>query len=448
MVVPRWSPLRLASAALAVLFLPLAAATPEVRDPSQATAFVDGASDYFEFAPGEGTTAGVVWTLTAPDGATLAIARTGTGTGTQPTSFYLDGRPRAGNFVQWRATGSLAGAAADGTWLVQNTHAAGPAFVAPPVYISDDVDDSGSTPGPTLSVRSKAAHWGVNTFDPTTVTQAWNWHETVGTWSEPSTLPNTLPTVIDSPNEARQEDPQFARFFAPAGGPAGRSIPGASDSETIPGQDIDTPPFTLPATCTAGPCDAETPLGSTPSETVPEQCTLDACNEETPLVTPGQPVGRTCAPLDVVCLGPFSVPPQDLGDAPAVCDAAVCLGPITVPSQDLGDAPAVCDVAGDVCVGPIPVPAQDVVETQPITVAVGFTGLDVLADPHAAELTSVGPFDVVVPVPVIGDVPVTVCASTCPFPVSPEGETVGSVTVTVTVGAEEHSVTVPLGSSV
>ena len=180
-----------------------------------------------------------------------------------------------------------------------------------------------------------------------------------------------------------------------------QTVPGASGSETVPAQDVNTPPFTVPATCT-----------------------VNACNAETPLVTPAQPVPRTCAPLELVCIGPFTVPPQDFGDAPAVCD-----------------------VAGVICVGPIPVPAQDVVETQAITVSVDFTGLDALADPHAGELTSIGPFNEEVPVPLIGDVPVTVCGATCPFPVFPEGETVGSMTITVTVGSESESVTIPLGSS-
>jgi hypothetical protein len=252
--------------------------------------------------------------------------------------------------------------------------------------------------------------------------------------------------LSDAPDEGPEEDPQFVRFFAPTGEPVTQSIPAMGQSQTIPGQDVDTPPVTIPATCTVNQCHAETPLVDTPPVTIPATCTANQCTAETPVVTPAEPMPRTCAPLDVICFGPFTVPSQDLGDVPAVCDALepICIGPITIPAQDTGNAPAVCDAAGELCVGPIPVPAQDVVETQPVTVSVDFTGLDLLADPHAAELTSIGPFHEVIPVPGIGDVPVDVCASTCPFPVSPEGETVGSLTITVTVGAEEHSITVPL----
>lgn len=434
---------RLASAALAVLLLPLAAATPEVRDPSEATVFVDGSTDYFEFSSGALWGVGNTWDVIAPDGRVLTLTKTAALAGTAPTSFYLDGTPRAGNTDQWTASASLDGAAADGTWTL----------VAPASwYNSHGGAGPTASPGPTLAVQGKAISFGVWVGPGQTSQQLWNWHRTTGTWTEPSTLPPVSTTYDDPVDEGPEEDPQYARFFAETVGPQSQSVPGASDSETVPAQDVDTPPFTIPATCTLTQCTVETPLGSTPPVTLPATCTVAPCTSETPLVTPAQPVPETCVPplVPLLCVGPFTVPALDLGDAPAICATVgvVCLGPIPIPSQDLGSAPAVCDAAGEVCVGPFPVPAQDVVETEDITVAVDFTGLDAAADAHAGEIGSIGPIVEVVPVPLIGDVPLTLCPATCPFPVLPEGETVGNVTVTVTVGDEEESVTIPLGASV
>lgn len=129
---------------------------------------------------------------------------------------------------------------------------------------------------------------------------------------------------------------------------------------------------------------------------------------------------RTCTPLDLVCVGPFTIPEQHVADVPAICDAAgfACIDEQNIPSQHLGDTPE-------------------------ITVAVDFTGLDVFADPHAGELTTIGPIE-----ENVGGIPVTICASTCPFPVPPEGETLGSVTVTVVIDGDEHSETVSLDASV
>ncbi|MHB1260671.1 MAG: hypothetical protein ACYC2H_03035 [Thermoplasmatota archaeon] len=441
MVVQWWSPVRLASVALAVLFLPLTTATPEVRDTSEATVFVDGNADYFEFAGlGVAFYVGQSWSITAPDGLQAFVISVEFGARGQPTSFFLDGTPRGGSTSDWMWIGDLSNAAADGTWLIRST------------YIDSTDQDTNQTernPGPTLSVQGKAIHWTVESENPQTFNQLWNWHMTTGTWNEPSTVPDSKLDTVDSPVEGFEEDPQFARFFAPLADPVSQSVSGDSESQTIPGQDIDTPPFTIPATCVLGPCNSETPLGSTPPATIPATCTLAPCQSETPLVTPAQPVPETCVPL-LLCVGPFTIPAQDLGDAPAVCDAAepVCVGPIPIPAQNLGEVPAVCDVAGEICVGPFPVPAQDVVETPPVTVAVDFTGLDAAADPNAGEIGSIGPIVQVIPVPIIGDVPVTICPTTCPFPVSPEGETVGSLTITVTVGSEEESYTIPLGQSV
>jgi hypothetical protein len=226
---------------------------------------------------------------------------------------------------------------------------------------------------------------------------------TSGVWNEPSTLPISFLSA-DLPDESPEEDPQFARFFVPLGGPQSQTVPGASDSRTVPGQDVNTPPVTIPASCTLGPCNAETPL-----------------------VTPAQPVPETCVPPVISLL---------------------CVGPFTIPAQDLGDAPAICDAAEQVCVGPFPIPAQDVVETEDVTVAFDFTGLDAIADAHEGELTAIGPFVEIIPVPVIGDVPVTLCPSTCPFPVMPEGSTAGSVTITVTVGDQSEERTIPLDQGV
>lgn len=103
----------------------------------------------------------------------------------------------------------------------------------------------------------------------------------------------------------------------------------------------------------------------------------------------------------------------------------------------------VCDTAGFACIDPQTIPSEHLGDTPEVTVAVDFTGLNVFADPHAGELTSIGPF--VVPTPFA---PVTLCASTCPFPVLPEGETLGSVTVTVIIDGNTYSETVPLDQSI
>jgi hypothetical protein len=427
---------------LAVLFLPLVSADPEIRDASEATVFVDGDSDFFEFAYGYSLSPGTGWTIVGPAGGQLALQQPNPQrpSSLAPERWRLDGTQLAGA-SSWIAAGNLDGEPADGTWTL----------IATGLYDSYDAGPSGWThPGATLSIQGKAIHFGTRYVSAGSEVQLWNWHQTTGTWNEPSTVPNPPnPALTDQPDESPEEDPQFARFFASTSGPVRQSISGVSESQTVPGQDVDTPPFTIPATCTVAQCHVETPLVDTPPVTAPATCTAGPCNAETPLVTPAEPVPRTCAPLEVICFGPFTVPSQDLGDVPAICDALepVCIGPITIPAQDTGNAPAVCDAAGELCVGPIPVPAQDVVETQPVTVSVDFTGLDLLADPHAAELTSIGPFHEVIPVPGIGDVPVEVCAATCPFPVSPEGESAGSLTITVTVSAEQRNLTVPLDSS-
>jgi len=153
-----------------------------------------------------------------------------------------------------------------------------------------------------------------------------------------------------------------------------------------------------------------------------------------PIVVPDTPVPRTCAPLDLVCIGPFTIP----GFSETIPGQDE-----EVPGQHVTDVPAICDAAGFACIAEQNIPSQHLGDTPEVTVAVDFTGLDVFADPHAGELTTIGPFHFDV-----GPIPVDVCASTCPFPVPPEGETLGSVTVTVTIDGDEYSETVPLDQSV
>jgi hypothetical protein len=429
-MVPRWSPLRPASAAMAVLLLPMvvpaASAAPTV-------VFSDG----FESGLGQWEAAAFV----------TADAACGTASGSKAAHF-------AGG-------GGIVGVSQDR--LLQT----------PPLDLQGSTDVSywfnaptGGDPGFCWGAWDVKGPEGTVLFEYSTDGVAWrlihSHHQATSGFVQVSIA---LPPEASSPaTRLRWHQPthNYAQEFAiddvlvttdpsAVSRPEPIQVPGTSRSETVPGQDVDTPPSTIPATCTLAQCHAETPLVDTPPATVPATCTVGPCRSETPLVTPAQPVPETCVPpmLPLLCLGPFTIPSQDLGDVPAVCGALapVCIGPVTVPGQDTGNAPAVCDAAGRLCVGPIPVPAQDVAETDDITVAVGFTGLEVLADPHAAELTAIGPFTETVPVPVIGDVPVTVCPATCPFPVSPEGETMGSLTITVIVGSEQRSVTVPLDAS-
>jgi hypothetical protein len=193
----------LASVALTALLLPTSA-TPEARCAGDAEAFVDGAADSFTFAAGDEADVGASWLLVSPGGATLLLTKTASARSSDGVSFFLDGSPRAGATDQWSAVGDLDGAAADGTWTVA---VAG-------FYASADSLTGVEAPGATLSVQGKEARFGADFFSPDTWVQTWNWHETNGTWEEPSTVPS-IGIGGDGPAEGPEESPLDARVFLP-----------------------------------------------------------------------------------------------------------------------------------------------------------------------------------------------------------------------------------------
>lgn len=162
-----------------------------------------------------------------------------------------------------------------------------------------------------------------------------------------------------------------------------------------------------------------------PVETGPV-CTDPACDAETPVETEEVPVEKTCAPAGVFCAGPFTVPPQDVFTVPAPCS--------------LDDVDDVCDTSvsqESVFLGHVP----------SLSYSIRSEGIHVEADAHDGEFSPVGPLVVTVPVPGIGDVPLTFCDQTCPVPVPPEGSTEGALTLVVYVDGEPEPVTVPLGAA-
>lgn len=207
----------------------------------------------------------------------------------------------------------------------------------------------------------------------------------------------------------------------------------------IGGGSIDTPAVILPATCTLFVCVEPTvlvpgqsiPVPDVPGTNVPSS--QDVCNADDTLCD-GQE--RICAPGGLICVGPFErtpltppVPGEDVDTppvgAPAICTATpqVCLPPTQVLGPQRITVPSV---------GPTPV-------TPATTVSLSWTGFTGVVDTNAGETTPVGPITVNV-----GPIPVTVCAQTCPLPIAPEANGQGSATVTVTVGSETYTRTIPV----
>lgn len=195
---------------LAAFFLiPAVLAAPEIApatDPRN-DVFVDGATDYFEFAPGTMLTVGS-WSLTSPDGSSISFVQNSMSP-TGPVSFYLDGSLKSGS--GWISSGNIDGASVNGTWTIRTQ--AG--------YNSNDFQGGANSPGPTLYLNGKSAHFGTSTINPQTWLQTWNWHETVTSWVEASTIPGDPSLVVDPIDEADDEDPDLARYFAGPGTPQG-----------------------------------------------------------------------------------------------------------------------------------------------------------------------------------------------------------------------------------
>lgn len=118
-----------------------------------------------------------------------------------------------------------------------------------------------------------------------------------------------------------------------------------------------------------------------------------------PSLTVGTPeiqLQKTCTPANVVCAGPFTIPPQKV---------------ISTPGIDTGPV---------------------------VTITVSTTGFDI----GGVGLGTVGPVTVLVPTP-FGPFPVTICQDGCLMVRQPEVD--GAVTVTVSAGPQtvSHTVTLP-----
>ena len=161
-----------------------------------------------------------------------------------------------------------------------------------------------------------------------------------------------------------------------------------------------------------------------PGIVAPGTCSSDVCEDGTTIPGVGTPplpgitapgIPYTCIPF-VVCVGP-SDPTPITGPVPGI--------PVTPPVP----VSSACELVPMACVGPIPLtpPASVQVEIQ-------FTGMV----PTDVGVTSIGPTTIVV-----GGVPVTLCPSTCPFPLTAAPGMEGQVTVTVTVGSQVVTHTVP-----
>lgn len=197
-------PLAISLALLAAAASLAPTAAFEVRSADEATVFVDGGTDTMEFAPGTSTPAGASIVIAAPNGATMAFVRTGTGGGSGAQRWTLGGTQLEGQAGLWTAQGSLDGQPADGTWTVS----------VQGYYASYDVQTGSDSwhPGQTLSVAGRFVHFQFNWPTADKMVQLWNWHE--GSWNEPY-----YPLgATDLPNESRQEDPAYARYYsAPTG---------------------------------------------------------------------------------------------------------------------------------------------------------------------------------------------------------------------------------------
>lgn len=186
---------------LGALLAPLVQAAPQVLPASSATVFVNGAVDYFQFAPSSMVGIGSTWEITNPSGEVATATQT-EAMPTGPVRFTLDGTIVAGSGWTW--SGNLNGVPADGTWQITGSGA----------YSSFDAGAASSAPGPTLAIAGKTIHWGFAGNAPLTYNQYWNWHITTTTWNEPSTVPTAnIATSIDLIAEAPDEDPNNARFF-------------------------------------------------------------------------------------------------------------------------------------------------------------------------------------------------------------------------------------------
>jgi hypothetical protein len=176
--------------------------------------------------------------------------------------------------------------------------------------------------------------------------------------------------------------------------------PGGSTPAIDP---IASPGVGIPATCTVNVCDNPTPYG--------------------PIVVPT--VGKTCAPLNVVCLGPTDpVTVLPSGSVPPACavlgPACIPAGPEIIPS-DIVETPAIPSVP----ISPVQTqePALGPQLTPGVVVYVNSTPIPVT--PPSTSPSTIGPY------PVLGPpVPITLCDPNCSVPVTIGG---GAVEVAASV---------------
>lgn len=210
--------------ALVALLLVGMVQAAEVKDPSTAADFVNGSGSSFSFAVGPAASQGATWVITAPDGRSATVSRTGGGAESADdvpeVQFTLDG-VQVSESAQWTWVGDLTGAPADGTWTVQ---------VEGDYSSNDGIPAETSQPSALLFVNDRGIRFGVGPpITPLTRVQAWNRHITSPgtTWVEPSTSGTITAATVDAPNEAGDEDPLNARYYQPLSG----SQPGAATGQ-------------------------------------------------------------------------------------------------------------------------------------------------------------------------------------------------------------------------
>ena len=184
-----------------LLLAPITQAVPEFREESASTYQVTiGDSITLPTAP-IAATGGTV-TLTAPNGDSMQFTRNTEQAGGGQEYNLAGTRVSTIGSAQYTATGSLIGVPGDGTWTIEVTGLLSGRYTL--------------TVDPDTSIRFE-----VGAAVPSTATQFWNQHETTSgtTWIEPSTEGGVSATTIDPPDEARDEDPNFARFFGQVGSP-------------------------------------------------------------------------------------------------------------------------------------------------------------------------------------------------------------------------------------
>lgn len=217
----------------------------------------------------------------------------------------------------------------------------------------------------------------------------------------------TIPTVFPSRPVGIEPIPAITIGSTPA-------IPSAIYTPAIPSVPVSTPP-------------------------VPSQSTT----------TPPVPVPQICTPGNVLCIGPFTIPGQPvttpgIGSQPVVTTPAIgpqAIPTVGVPSQTIGTPAVPAQSIGNTpAIGPVQLTPDISLE---VTLA-DFSYVWVL--PKLGMLTSTGAITQEIPTP-FGPIPVTVCADSCPVPEKPGAWLNSGVTVTIVIGSQTYTKTVPIDFS-